>query len=57
VPLIRNNASTAGDREEVEQQQVLGVLDVDSEHENHFDDVDRRYLEELVRECVVPLFN
>lgn len=28
--------------------EVLGVLDVDSEHENQFDDTDRKYLEEIV---------
>lgn len=35
VPLIRNGA-------------VAGVLDVDSEHLDHFDEVDARYLEEIV---------
>ena len=35
---------------------VVGILDVDSEYEAHFDDVDRHYLEELVRECVAPCF-
>ncbi|CAN5132752.1 GAF domain-containing protein [soil metagenome] len=36
VPIIRN-------------QQVVGVLDVDSEKENWFDEIDQRYLEEIVR--------
>jgi L-methionine (R)-S-oxide reductase len=36
VPIIRN-------------QQVVGVLDVDSEKENWFDETDQRYLEEIVR--------
>ena len=35
VPLIRNGA-------------VAAVLDVDSEHPDHFDEVDARYLEEIV---------
>ena len=35
VPVIRNN-------------EVIGVLDVDSEHLNHFDETDRQYLEEIV---------
>jgi GAF domain-containing protein len=35
VPIIRNNT-------------VIGVLDVDSEHLNHFDETDKRYLEEIV---------
>lgn len=35
VPLIRNGA-------------VAAVLDVDSEHLDHFDEVDARYLEEIV---------
>lgn len=29
------------------QQQVIGVLDVDSEYESHFDEVDQQYLEQL----------
>lgn len=28
--------------------EVMGVLDVDSEHLNHFDDTDKKYLEEIV---------
>ncbi|MEO6356525.1 MAG: GAF domain-containing protein [Ferruginibacter sp.] len=36
VPIIRN-------------EQVVGVLDVDSERENWFDETDQRYLEEIVR--------
>lgn len=35
VPLIRKNV-------------VLGVLDADSEFPGHFDEVDKRYLEELI---------
>ncbi len=35
VPVIRNG-------------EVLGVLDVDSEYLNHFDDTDRQYLEAIV---------
>ena len=35
VPLIHNN-------------EVVAVLDVDSEHLDHFDETDRRYLEEMV---------
>lgn len=35
VPLIKNN-------------EVIGVLDIDSEHFNHFDEVDAHYLEKLV---------
>jgi len=31
----------------LQQGAVIGVLDVDSEHLNHFDDVDRQGLEEL----------
>ena len=27
---------------------VIGVLDVDSEHLNHFDETDKQYLEEIV---------
>lgn len=37
----------------VHGQQVLGVLDVDSEHLAHFDAVDAQWLELLVRELVV----
>lgn len=29
--------------------QVIGVLDIDSEHFNHFDETDRVYLEKLLR--------
>lgn len=36
VPLLQNG-------------KVIGVLDVDSEHLNHFDEIDRRGLEELAR--------
>lgn len=39
VPIIRNN-------------EVLGVLDVDSEKENLFDETDQKYLEEIVQEIV-----
>ena len=35
VPLIRNN-------------EVWGVLDVDSEYLDHFDETDQRYLEEII---------
>ena len=28
--------------------EVMGVIDVDSEHLNHFDDTDKKYLEEIV---------
>lgn len=49
VPIVRVCANDG-------EGQVMGVLDVDSEHEAHFDDVDRYYLEELVRECVAPCF-
>ncbi len=28
---------------------IVGVLDVDSEHLAHFDDVDKKYLEELCK--------
>jgi L-methionine (R)-S-oxide reductase len=41
VPLIRNG-------------QVLGVLDVDSEHLYHFDDTDRHYLEQIVSS--IPIY-
>ena len=40
VPIIRNNT-------------VIGVLDVDSEKENWFDETDQRYLEEIVRTITV----
>ena len=33
----------------LQQGAVIGVLDVDSEHLNHFDDADRRGLEELAQ--------
>ena len=39
VPIIRNN-------------EVLGVLDVDSEKENLFDKTDQKYLEAIVQEIV-----
>jgi len=39
VPIIRNN-------------EVLGVLDVDSEKENLFDKTDQKYLEAIVHEIV-----
>jgi L-methionine (R)-S-oxide reductase len=35
VPIIHNNT-------------IVGVLDVDSEHLNHFDDIDAKYLEQVV---------
>ena len=35
IPIIRNNI-------------VLGVLDADSEHLNHFDETDKNYLEKLI---------
>ena len=35
IPIIRNNI-------------VLGVLDADSEHLNHFDETDKKYLEKLI---------
>jgi L-methionine (R)-S-oxide reductase len=35
VPVIRNN-------------EVIGVLDVDSKELNHFDETDQRYLEEII---------
>ncbi|CAF3620336.1 unnamed protein product [Adineta steineri] len=50
VPIIRISSNN-------EQGQVLGVLDVDSEYECHFDDIDQRYLEQLVRESIEPCFN
>lgn len=36
VPVFSNN-------------QIIGVLDVDSEHLQHFDDVDKKHLEEIVK--------
>jgi L-methionine (R)-S-oxide reductase len=39
VPIIRNNI-------------VVGVLDVDSELLNHFDEVDAQYLEEIISKIV-----
>jgi GAF domain-containing protein len=36
VPIIKNN-------------EVVAVLDVDSEHLAHFDQIDQQYLEELAR--------
>lgn len=39
VPIIRND-------------EVMAVLDVDSEHLSYFDDVDRKYLEEIVEMIV-----
>ena len=51
VPIISSTSST-----ENEIANVLGVLDIDSEYEAHFDHVDRYYLEELVRESIVPCF-
>jgi len=41
VPVIRNG-------------QVIGVLDVDSEHLDHFDETDRRYLEQIV--ALIPIY-
>jgi GAF domain-containing protein len=35
VPVIRNN-------------EVLGVLDADSEELNHFDDIDKVFLEKII---------
>lgn len=35
VPIIRNN-------------EVIGVLDVDSEHSDHFDETDQQFLEEII---------
>ncbi|SEL49042.1 GAF domain-containing protein [Chitinophaga rupis] len=35
IPIIRNSV-------------VIGVLDVDSEHLDHFDDIDAKYLEEII---------
>jgi len=40
VPIIRNN-------------QVLGVLDVDSETEGLFDEIDKKYLEEIVAAIII----
>jgi GAF domain-containing protein len=31
-----------------DDDKIVGVLDVDSEHLNHFDDVDQQYLEKIV---------
>jgi L-methionine (R)-S-oxide reductase len=39
VPILRNNT-------------VVGVLDVDSEHLNYFDETDKYYLEEIVGEVM-----
>jgi L-methionine (R)-S-oxide reductase len=39
IPIIRNNI-------------VMGVLDVDSELLNHFDEVDAQYLEEIISKIV-----
>ncbi len=50
VPIVRTSSND-------EEGQVLGVLDIDSEYEAHFDDVDRYYLEQLVRESIEPCFN
>ncbi|CAF3268088.1 unnamed protein product [Rotaria socialis] len=50
VPIIRRSAND-------EPTKVLGVLDIDSEYEAHFDDIDQHYLEELVRECIEPSFS
>jgi putative methionine-R-sulfoxide reductase with GAF domain len=50
VPIVRISSND-------EEGQVLGVLDIDSEYEAHFDDVDRYYLEQLVRESIEPCFN
>jgi L-methionine (R)-S-oxide reductase len=36
----------------VKDGQVLGVLDVDSEHLAHFDETDKKYLEELIEQLV-----
>ncbi len=41
VPIIRNGV-------------VIGVLDADSEFTDHFDEVDRMYLEEIVAKTIVP---
>ncbi len=50
MPILRKSSND-------EQERVLGVLDVDSEYEAHFDDVDRYYLEQLVRESIEPCFS
>ncbi|MFX6218462.1 GAF domain-containing protein, partial [Acinetobacter baumannii] len=42
IPIIRNN-------------EVVGVLDVDSVAYDDFDETDRTYLEELVDSLVIPL--
>lgn len=39
LPIIKNNV-------------VVGVLDVDSEHLNHFDETDQKYLEQLLTKLV-----
>lgn len=49
VPIIRRSLND-------EESLVFGVLDVDSEYEAHFDDVDQLYLEQLVHECIEPCF-
>jgi GAF domain-containing protein len=41
VPVIQNN-------------EVLGVLDVDSEHFNYFDSTDKQYLEQIVKLIKFP---
>ncbi len=38
VPVLKNN-------------EVVAVLDADSEHLSHFDETDRQYLEEIVKLC------
>lgn len=43
IPIIRNN-------------QVLAVLDVDSELHNQFDEVDQKYLEEIVQSLTITAF-
>ena len=39
IPIVRNN-------------QVIAVLDVDSEYLNHFDEVDKKYLTEIVEQLI-----
>ena len=39
LPIIKNNI-------------VVGVLDVDSEHLNHFDETDQKYLEQLLQKLI-----
>ncbi len=39
LPIIKNNI-------------VVGVLDVDSEHTNHFDETDQKYLEQLLQKLI-----